>query len=79
LSNTALISSGLTTPRPDVTTMARPTSPTLRRYGANVEMTRRIVCLPIGRASVSVGIPKKRPCPLMPLRIRAVGDALFPD
>src|ERR671923_95016 len=52
LSNTALISSGFTTPRPDVTRIARPTSVTLRRYGANVEMTRRIVCLPIGRASV---------------------------
>jgi hypothetical protein len=61
LSKTALISNGFTTPSPDVTTIARPTSATLRRYGANVAITRRMVCVPMGRGSFSTPRRRKRP------------------
>src|SRR5216117_1632534 len=49
-----LISRGLTTPRPDVMTIATATTPTLARYGRNVPTTRRTVCALIGRLSSSL-------------------------
>src|SRR5687767_8994445 len=57
-----LINKGLATPRPEVITIARPTSPTFRLYGRNAAITRRTVARSIGRRSSSTGGTRKKPC-----------------
>src|SRR5436309_11846443 len=60
-----MISSGFTTPRPAVMTMARPTTATFFLYGEKVRTTRRTVAGLIGRGSSSSGrapMPNMRPC-----------------
>jgi hypothetical protein len=60
-SKTHLMSSGFTTPSPDVRTMAAETNTTCARYGRKIRMTLRTVCLRMGRWSSSVGTCMKRP------------------
>ena len=48
-SKTHLMSSGFTTPSPDVSTIAPETTTTCARYGRKILMTRRTVCFRMGR------------------------------
>src|SRR5438105_11569557 len=83
VSNTTLISSGLTTPRAEVTTISRLTASTFRRYGLNAPITRFTVPRSTGRASRGSGTraiqwkgPPPRRIPIVLMRIRPPREML---